>query len=75
MSKKSMQDVWDEQIEMNRDASWRSAHMIASKMQKCGNNPRNGGDGHGRCPYYVDDEDLRRQAADNRQGGMRRRYR
>lgn len=66
---------WDKQIDMNRSASWRSAHMIASKMERCANNPRNGGTGHGKSPYYVDDEDSRRQASDNRMGGMKRRWR
>jgi hypothetical protein len=65
------QSRWDRQIEMNRRADWRSAHMIASKMERCGNNPRNGGDGHGECPYYVDDEDNGRRVADNRERGMR----
>lgn len=70
-SGKSQQDEWDEQIEMNRSADWRSAHMIASKMEKCANNPRKGGDGHGDCPYYVDDADEKRERADNRRWGMR----
>lgn len=75
LSQRDMRKVWDDQIEMNRSASWRSAHMIASKMERCRNNPRNGGDGHGSTPYYVDDEDPRRASADNRMGGMRRRWR
>lgn len=58
-ARKTQRELWDRQIEMNRSADWRSAHMIASKMERCGNNPRNGGDGHG----------------DNRMGGMRRRWR
>lgn len=70
-SGKSEQERWDEQIEMNRSADWRSAHMIASKMEKCANNPRNGGDGDGEAPYYVDDADEKRQRADNRRWGMR----
>lgn len=45
--------------------------MIASKMEKCRNNPRNGGDGYGEAPYYVDDADEKRQRADNRRWGMR----
>jgi hypothetical protein len=72
---KTQQELWDRQIEMNREASWRSAHMIASKMTRCANNPRNGGDGHGRSPYYIDDADEKRQHSDNREGGMRRRWR
>lgn len=70
-SGKSEQERWDEQIEMNRSADWRSAHMIASKMEKCANNPSNGGDGHGHTPYYVDDADEKRERADNRRWGMR----
>lgn len=70
-SGKTQQQEWDDQIEMNRSAGWRSAHMIASKMEKCANNPRNGGTGHGQCPYYVDDEDDQRRAADNHIRGMR----
>jgi hypothetical protein len=66
------QEKWDEQIEMNRSADWRSAHMIASKMEKCRHNPRNGGTEHGSCPYYIDDdEDPKRAAADSRRWGMR----
>jgi hypothetical protein len=76
LSRKDMRKVWDDQITSNRSASWRSAHMIASKMERCRNNPRNGGTGHGECPYYIDDDgDPRREAADNRMGGMRRRWR
>jgi hypothetical protein len=71
----TQQELWDRQSEMNREASWRSAHMIASKMTRCANNPRNGGDGHGTCPYSIDDADATREAADNREGGMRRRWR
>lgn len=70
-SRKSQQEGWDEQIEMNRGADWRSAHMIASKMEKCRNNPRNGGDGHGECPYYIDDADDKRRKSDDRRWGMR----
>ena len=69
---KSQQELWDEQIEMSRSVDWRSAHMIASKMEKCANNPRNGGDGHGRTPYSVDDADDVRRAADGHEGWMRR---
>lgn len=71
MGDKPQWQKWDEQIDANRSADWRSAHMIASKMEKCRNNPRNGGDGHGEDPYYVDDADEKRQRADNRPGGMR----
>lgn len=71
LGRKSEQELWDAQIAANRSADWRSAHMIASKMQKCPNNPRNGGTGHGECPYYVDDADDQRRAADDRRWGMR----
>jgi len=73
----SEQDKWDDQIELNRSATWRSAHMIANKMEKCANNPRNGGSGWNdtHSPYSIDDEDDARWAADTREGGMRSRWR
>jgi hypothetical protein len=71
----TQQELWDLNIEMCREASWRNAHMIASKMSRCANNPRNGGDGHGTCPYSVDDADEKRYRADSDEGGMRRRWR
>jgi hypothetical protein len=55
-SSKSEQEKWDDQIAANKRAGWREAQQIATKMQKCRSNPRNGGDGKGPCPYYVDDE-------------------
>lgn len=46
---KSMQEKWDEQIELNLSASHfgrgREARMIGARMMHCPNNPRNGGDG------------------------------
>lgn len=47
--KKSMQDRWDEQIELCLAASHfgrgRETRMIGARMMHCPNNPRNGGDG------------------------------
>lgn len=72
----TVQQRWDRQIAVNRSADWRSAHMIASKMEKCRHNPRNGGMGYGdecQTPYIVDDADPSREKADNRRRGMRSR--
>lgn len=66
---KSDQEKWDEQIAMNRDADWRSAHLIANKMEKCKHNPRNGG--RGNEPYSIDDADPKRHETDGREGWMR----
>lgn len=55
-------EKWDEQIKLNRSHGDRSAQQIATKMQKCPNNPHNGGQGQYSnlrgefWDYAVDDE-------------------
>jgi hypothetical protein len=52
------QERWDRQIDKNREDNagvGRVTQQIATKMQKCKNNPRNGGRGFDNSAWRVDE--------------------